>query len=222
MTELTLKKLTQSLITGVGLLALFGCAPSGQQNAEPAPTLSLERIYTDKEFNSERAPYFRWLDDGSGYTVLEARSKNTQQTDDDSHGVTGNDIVFYQPDGSGRKVLVTVEQLTPEGADDALSIENYQWSEDGKWALIFTNGQKVWRHRTRGDYWVLNLESDSLYQLGGETPKETSLMFAKFSPDSQKVAYVQDNNIYVETLGSKNVTALTTNGSDTIINGNFD
>ncbi|HCA77510.1 MAG TPA: S9 family peptidase [Alteromonas sp.] len=222
MTELTLKKLTQSLITGVGLLALFGCAPSGQQSAEPAPTLSLERIYTDKEFNSERAPYFRWLDDGSGYTVLEARSKNTQQTDDDSHGVTGNDIVFYQPDGSGRKVLVTVEQLTPEGADDALSIENYQWSEDGKWALIFTNGQKVWRHRTRGDYWVLNLESDSLYQLGGETPKETSLMFAKFSPDSQKVAYVQDNNIYVETLGSKNVTALTTNGSDTIINGNFD
>ena len=61
-TELTLKKLTQSLITGVGLLGLFGCAPTPQSNTEPAPTLSLERIYTNKEFKNERAPYFRWLD----------------------------------------------------------------------------------------------------------------------------------------------------------------
>lgn len=217
-----MKRLTQSLLAGVGLLGLFACAPTPPSSTEPSPTLSLERIYTNKEFTSERAPYFRWLDDGSGYTVLESRNDKTENADDDAQGITGSDIVFYQPDGSGRKVLITLEQLTPEESDEALSIDDYQWSKDGKWALIFTNGQKVWRQRTRGDFWVLNLESDQLYQLGGSSPKETSLMFAKFSPDSQKVAYVQDNNIFVETLGDSEVTALTNDGSDTIINGHFD
>lgn len=201
---------------------MAGCAPTPEATTEPTPTLSLERIYTNKEFNSERAPYFRWLDDGSGYTVLEARADSATHNDDETHGVAGNDIVFYQPDGSARKVLISVEQLTPQGAKEALSIEDYQWSDDGKWALIFTNGQKVWRHRTRGDYWVLNLENNHLYQLGGQSPEATSVMFAKFSPDSKKIAYVQHNNIYVETLGKQTVTALTTDGSDTIINGNFD
>lgn len=217
-----MKTLTTTLLASLlAGLALTACSSTSSTTTEPEkPALSLERIYKDNTFKSERAPYFRWLDDGSGYTVLESRS-NGSNTDTD-HGVTGNDIVFYQPDGSGRKVLVTVEQLTPQGATAALSIEDYQWSADGNWALIFTNGQKVWRHRTRGDFWVLNLNTNQLYQLGGEQPPATSLMFAKFSPDSQKIAYVRNNNIYVETLGKSQVTALTTDGSDTIINGNFD
>lgn len=216
-----MKTLTTTFLLGLtASLTLTACSQTTPADTAPAsPTLSLERIYQDREFKSERAPYFRWLDDGTGYTVLEARDKDNTDTE---NGVTGNDIVFYQPNGEGRKVLVTVEQLTPAGNQEALSIEDYKWSADGNWALIFTNGQKVWRHRTRGDYWVLNLKTNKLYQLGGEQPPATSLMFAKFSPDSQKVAYVRDNNIYVETLGNPAVTALTTDGSDTIINGNFD
>ncbi len=216
-----MKTLTTTLLISLAAsFTLTACSQSTPTDTSTAsPTLSLERIYKNKEFKSERAPYFRWLDDGTGYTVLEARDENNTETE---NGVTGNDIVFYQPDGKGKKILLTVEQLTPAGQKDALSIDDYKWSADGKWALIFTNAQKVWRHRTRGDYWVLNLETNKLYQLGGEQPPATSLMFAKFSPDSQKVAYVRDNNIYVETLGEKNVTALTTDGNDTIINGNFD
>ncbi|NVK58419.1 MAG: S9 family peptidase, partial [Alteromonadaceae bacterium] len=208
-------------LAALTFIGLTGCAPAPDKNEPPTPTLSLERIYTNNEFSAERAPYFRWLDDGSGYTVLESRTTHNEE-DDSEQSITGSDIVFYQPDGNGRKVLISLEQLTPEGAKEALSIDDYQWSDDGQWALIFTQAQKVWRYRTRGDYWVLNLHSNTLYQLGGDEPAPTSLMFAKFSPDSQKVAYVQNNNIYVETLGNKAVTALTTDGSDTLINGNFD
>ncbi|MDC8832591.1 S9 family peptidase [Alteromonas gilva] len=215
-------KISHSWLAAIGLIALSGCAPAPDNSEPPTPTLSLERIYTNNEFSAERAPYFRWLDDGSGYTVLENRTTDSTDSSDAEQGITGSDIVFYQPDGSGRKVLISLEQLTPEGAEEPLSIDDYQWSDDGQWALIFTQAQKVWRYRTRGDYWVLNLTSNKLYQLGGDSPAPTSLMFAKFSPDSQKVAYVRDNNIYVETLGNKAVTALTSDGSDTLINGNFD
>ncbi|MBO1271724.1 S9 family peptidase [Shewanella sp. 4t3-1-2LB] len=205
------------------LFGLGGCVSAGAPT-DASAQLTLKRIFQDKEFKPQRAPYFRWLDDGSGYTVLSPRDKqaNAKPKADDEHGVKGSDIVFYQADGSGRKVLVSLEQLTPIGAKEALTIEDYQWSDDGQWLLVFTNGQKVWRSRTRGDFWVLNLKNNKLYQLGGKQPDAKVLMFAKFSPDSKRVAYVKENNIYMESLGSSKVTQLTTDGSDTLINGHFD
>ena len=32
--------------------------------------------------------------------------------------------------------------------------------------LIFTNTRKVWRYHTRGDYWVLDMKTGKLTQLG--------------------------------------------------------
>ena len=47
-------------------------------------------------------------------------------------------------------------------------------------------------------------------------------MFAKFSPDGSKVAYVSEHNIYVEDLVTNTIKALTTNGTARMINGTFD
>ena len=62
------------LCTAISMLSLASCATT-TASVSPAPALSLERIYQHKEFKAETAPYFRWLDDGSGYTVLEPRDK---------------------------------------------------------------------------------------------------------------------------------------------------
>jgi dipeptidyl-peptidase-4 len=47
-------------------------------------------------------------------------------------------------------------------------------------------------------------------------------MFAKFSPDASKVAYVSGHNIYVEDLISGSTKTLTTDGTLRLINGTFD
>lgn len=47
-------------------------------------------------------------------------------------------------------------------------------------------------------------------------------MFATFSPCGNKVAYVKSNNLYVQDVHTFKITALTTDGSATIINGTFD
>jgi dipeptidyl-peptidase-4 len=47
-------------------------------------------------------------------------------------------------------------------------------------------------------------------------------MFATFSPDGSKVAYVHKNNVYVEDVQSGAITQLTHDGSETIINGTSD
>jgi len=47
-------------------------------------------------------------------------------------------------------------------------------------------------------------------------------MFAKFSPDGRRVAYVRQRNLYVQNLKNLRIKQLTESGSDTIINGTSD
>ena len=133
----------------------------------------------------------------------------------------GSEIVRYDAATGNRSVLVSATRLAPAGKKEPLEIEDYAWSPDGKRLLIFTNTQRVWRDHTRGDYWVLEVASGALKKIGGRAP-ESSLMFAKFSPDGTRVGYVQGNNVYVERLSDGKIVQLTRDGSPTTINGTSD
>lgn len=123
--------------------------------------------------------------------------------------------------GMEKSVVVTAAQLTPAG-QAPLQVRNFAFSADGQLLLVYTNTRKVWRLDTRGDYWVLNLKTNALRQLGKGRP-EASLMFAKLSPDGTKAAYVSERNLYVEDLASGRIRQLTqTTGSRKLINGTFD
>ncbi|MCK7555077.1 DPP IV N-terminal domain-containing protein [Chitinophaga sedimenti] len=102
-----------------------------------------------------------------------------------------------------------------------LQVKDFSFSEDEKQVLIFANTRKVWRYHTRGDYWLYNIATKKLQQLGKGKP-EASLMFAKFSPDGKKVAYVSDRNIYVEDVTTGAIQPLTKDGTRRFINGTFD
>ncbi|HXI29778.1 MAG TPA: S9 family peptidase, partial [Vicinamibacterales bacterium] len=132
-----------------------------------------------------------------------------------------SEIVRYDAKSGARTILVSAAQLTPKGRPAPLDIDDYAWSRDSRRLLVFTNTRKVWRQNTRGDYWVLDLGSGALRQLGGGTP-EASLMFAKFSPDGSRAGYVRGNNLYVERIDDGHVVQLTSDGSETTINGTSD
>lgn len=123
---------------------------------------------------------------------------------------------------SGREtILVKREQLIPQGRPAPLSFNIYSFSANGDKLLIYTNTAKVWRYNTRGDYWLLDIPSNKLVQLGKGRPSQ-SLMFAKISPDGKKAAYVSGHNIYSEDLASHQVIPLTKDGTVKLINGTFD
>lgn len=177
---------------------------------DDAPWLSLKRIYTDTEFRPKRFGPARWLENGKGYTTLEEDAADT-----------GKDIVLYETKSGARSILVAAANLIPEGHTEPLEISDYFWSEDGQRVLIFTNTRRVWRYHTRGDYWLLELDSLELKQLG-RTVKPCTMKFAKFSPDGHNVAYVSEKNIFLESLESGGIKQLTHDGGDNIINGTFD
>jgi dipeptidyl-peptidase-4 len=170
----------------------------------------LSRIFRERAYDVPRFGPARWVDDGSGYTTLERAS-----------GAKAPDLVRYDTASGERRVLVPASRLVPEGATEPLEMADYAWSADGRRLLVFTNTVRVWRRNTRGDYWVLDLASGRLRKLGGSAAAST-LMFAKFSPDGSRVAYVRANDIFVERLDDGRITRLTTDGSSTTINGTSD
>lgn len=192
------------------LLLLVTASQAFAQQADPS-ILTLDRIFSSPEFVSQVLGPVRWIDGGAGYTRLEPSPSVKDR----------REIVRYDSETGRREVLVAAERFIPKGSSSPLAIENYAWSPDKKLLLIFTNSQRVWRQRTRGDYWVLNLDSGNLIKLGGDA-KPSTLMFAKFSPDSTRVGYVRENNLYVEALAGNRIRRLTDDGSRTIINGTFD
>ena len=130
-------------------------------------------------------------------------------------------IIKVDPMTDAETVLVKKDQLIPAGASKALNPQSYSFNSDNTKLLLFTNTVKVWRLRTRGDYWLLDVSSNKLTQMGKSLPSQ-SLMFAKLSPNGKKCAYVSGHNLYVEDVATNQVTQLTTDGTRKMINGTFD
>jgi dipeptidyl-peptidase-4 len=191
---------------------LLSLAPRLEAQGTDPSVLTLERIFESKEFAPEQLGRVRWLEKDAAYVKLEA----------DSTTPGGRSLVRYDAATGKRQVWVPAARLVPPGDSMALTVEDYSLSPDKRRLLVFTNSEKVWRQNTRGDFWSLDLSSWQLRKLGGAAAKPSTLMFAKFSPDGGRVAYVRENNLYVEDLGTGAITQLTRDGSRTIINGTFD
>ncbi len=188
--------------------------------------LTLEAIFKDHSYDPKEPGQIRWLEDGSGYTALETVAEYTdvdpKRDEEDEIIKWPEDIVFYIPETLDRSILISAAQLTPGEVEKALTVDDYIWSEDMSKLLIYTNSVKVWRTKSRGDYWMLDIKSGELWQLGGDEAQESTLQFAKFSSNGELMAYVREDNIYVQELKSQKIQQLTYDASDTIINGLFD
>ncbi|MGB5653073.1 MAG: S9 family peptidase [Robiginitalea sp.] len=145
-----------------------------------------------------------WTNDGDSYFELE-----------------NNELKTYTLPAHEEETIISRTQLTPQGSSEPLEVAHFSFSSDQQKILLFTNTQRVWRLNTKGDYWVFDFKTNTLKQLGKGLPP-ASLMFAKFSPDGTKIAYVSENNIYSEDYQSGSIQPLTTNGTVTLINGTFD
>lgn len=211
--------------------------------------LTLQSIFSSDEFSDEGFNRPRWCGKESFYTTLRkwvpvvgttpTQSLNSMNSSDlttttvsESSNINSiaYEIVWHDASSGNYSTLVSVDQLSIPDENGTTSktllIEDYTLSADRSKVLLFSDSKKVWRFRTRGSYWVLDLSntgSQPLRRLGGKNSSHSDLMFATFCPnDSSKVAYVRNHNIYLEDVNTNESIALTTDGSDNLINGTFD
>ncbi len=194
----------------IAVLLLPMASAAAQQLPAPVDSM-MHRLFASREFAGQRFGPARWIEEGAAYTTVE-RSEEVEGA---------SDIVRYETATGNRSVLVSASALIPEGDSTALGFDNYVWSPDNSRLLLFTNTERVWRQNSRGDYWVLDRNSGRLQQLGGDADQST-LMYAKFSPQGDRVAYVMKGDIYVERLSGGNITRLTTGADSLHVNGMSD
>ncbi len=192
------------------LLTLILAIPNASRlRAQTAQPDMITRIFSG-EFATRLPAAPDWFDGGQSYLVIERGES------------AGSNVVLYDTaSGQKKETLVTAAQLTPAGSKEPLSIEDLSWSADKNRVLIFTNSRRVWRTNSRGDYWLLDRRANKLRKLGGNVP-EASLMYAKFNGDATKVAYVRQNDLWVEDVASGSIQRLTKDGSDLVVNGGSD
>ena len=145
------------------------------------------------------------------------------------YSIKENNIMLISTEGEKDQLILSSSEVGD------IKIESFLFSQNKNKILLFTKSVKVWRYNTKGDYWVYDFKTKQGNKIGKSMP-DSSLMFAKFSPNEKFVAFVSKEksdknirnsstsvNIYIENLEDNSIKKLTSsNGTEKLINGTFD
>lgn len=145
------------------------------------------------------------------------------------YSIKENNIMLISTEGEKDQLILSSSEVGD------IKIESFLFSQKKNKILLFTKSVKVWRYNTKGDYWVYDFKTKQGNKIGKSMP-DSSLMFAKFSPNEKFVAFVSKEksdknirnsstsvNIYIENLEDNSIKKLTSsNGTEKLINGTFD
>ena len=170
------------------------------QQADVAATLraQIDRIFKDRAYDAPRFGPARWQPDGNGLRDRRAAAAG------------GTEIAaLRRRDRSA---------IGPRHAP-TLDVSDYAWSPDGQAASRLHQHEESLAADIRAATTTCSTWRRGTQKKLGAPAPESSLMFAKFSPDATRVAYVRQNNLYVEHIATGAVTQLTKDGTARLRHG---
>ena len=98
---------------------------------------------------------------------------------------------------------------------DLKYFESYTFNSNETKLILGVDEEPIYRHSSLGVFYVYDIASKSLQLIDEEKIQEPT-----FSPDSKKVAYAKNNNLFVKNLETNDVIQITFDGKkNNIING---
>jgi dipeptidyl-peptidase 4 len=187
-------------------LLLLLLAPLGGQ-AQEKKSPSLEEIFQQNIFGQQSVGGINWMKDGRFYTSLRRTADGAE--------VVKYDITTGEPVAT----LVAGSTLMVPGQNQPLPFSGYSLSADESKLLLASEPESIYRRSSKAYYYIYELQGGTLSPLA-EGDKQ---MYATFSPDGSKVAYVRNNNLYYKELAGGKEVAVTTDGRfNEIIYGSAD
>ena len=175
------------------LIALFFTLSISQEK-----TIELEDIF-GRTFSSSSIGRFDWVKGEDAYYFSESYSEGKH---------------FY-------KYNIASDDTTEAFSVNPETLDRFSttFNNDQTKLLLKTNNVKIWRHSSYGTYHVYDIKTGSIQPVSDQPD---SLRNVKFSPNSEYVSYVRnDNNLYIYSLKTLEESQLTFDGSETILNGHF-
>lgn len=160
-------------------------------------SITLEDIWVKGTFRGKGIAGIRSMNDGKHYCILTQNA--IEKYDYANASKVGEVVNFSELDLNGYVV-------------------DYQFSADESKVLLILNPEMIYRHSYLANVFVYDIASKKLTSVA-----EQKIRLAEFSPNSQKVAYVSNNNIFIFDIASLQTKQITTDGEfNYIINGTTD
>jgi dipeptidyl-peptidase-4 len=151
-------------------------------------------------FQSESLSSLRSLNNGKEYSVLNYNS---------SLNVSTIDVYDYL---NGKKVRTLLNSMDLNYIDHIIS---YEFSEDESKILLATQLEQIYRHSSKGRYFVYDLNDQELIPVS-----ENNVQSPYFNSTADKIAYGYENNLYIKDLNNDTTNQITFDGEkNKIING---
>jgi len=168
--------------------------------------INLEDIWTNYMFYPRSVPGFNFLKDGKHYTRQVRTKDGTAIVKYDITTGDAVDTLFYSSD------MKVADENAPDGFD------NYEFSANEDKLLLATASEAIYRHSSFAKFYIWDLKEKSLTLVATEKQR-----LATLNPAGDKVAFVQDNNLFFKDLASGKVTQITKDGENNkVINGATD
>lgn len=174
--------------------------------AQTKKEYTLEDIFKKGTFSTRSVRGLRSMQDGKTYVSIETDEQSKLRY------VAKNNF----SDGKLNTVLYRESDLIFKG--DTLPVST-DFSDDETKVLIAVDQEALYRRSFKANYFVYDLKTKKISQVS-ENGKQ---LFASFSPDGTKVAFVRDNNLFIKDLLTGSETQITRDGKNNqIINGQSD
>ena len=189
------------LITSVLFIIIFTNITFSQNK------ITIKDIYGSAKFYEDAIQHFHWTKDGSGIVYREMSKYRLNQ-----------DFIFYDFSTIEKQIFIKGSDINTNNKYENFTGRNLIWSPNEKY-LLFTGRLPARNIKSGGDFFLYNIKNKTLRPFNNfDSPK----MLAQFSPNSQKIGYVKDNNIFILDIHDYVEKQLTFDGAQHLLNGNFD
>ena len=168
--------------------------------------LTLKEIFASDDLRTTPVQNIEWQPDSKAFTFTKKNSE------------TGFSDIYKHDVISGiNSVLIKGDELVYNSK--RIKMSKYSWTKDGNFLLIEGPIKSIWRHSTQAPFYLLNVTTKKIIALANNN---SHLRNVKLSPNGKLVGFVRNHNIYVVDLSTGKEKAVTTNGTNNILNGEFD
>lgn len=168
--------------------------------AQQKKSITLEDIWKNNTFKQEGVAGFRSMNDGKHYSEINEKGELQKVRFDD---------------GQVESIIANFKSL--QFQNENLSIDDYAFNADETKLLLLTNSEAIYRRSILHKVYIYDIATQEITLLN-----EKKVLHASFSPQSDKVAYVLDNNLFYYDIANQETIQITDDGEYNIINGNCD
>ncbi|KAE8349813.1 putative dipeptidyl-aminopeptidase B [Aspergillus coremiiformis] len=130
-----------------------------------------------------------------------------------------DDIRNREGDGAGNQSSRVLMKAPVVQVNGKVVAPTFTWpSADLKKVLLMSDHKKNWRHSFTGKYWIFDVDTQTAQPLDPGVP-DGRVQLGLWSPNSDAVVFVRDNNMYLRKLSSENVVSITKDGGQNLFYG---